>query len=137
MSETRAQPTVAVVDDDPIFQFTAVRTLQHSRLSTPVLQFANALAFLDFLRSHAHEPDKLPDVIFLDINMPMMDGWMFLEDFKQLKETLGKEIKIYVLSSSIDSRDIDKARENPLVDDYVTKPITPERFSEILKLGQG
>ncbi|MCU0418066.1 MAG: response regulator [Cyclobacteriaceae bacterium] len=133
MSEP-VQPTVAVVDDDPIFQFTAMRTLQNVKLATPVMQFSNGREILNYLRDHAEDPAHLPDIIFLDINMPLMDGWMFLDDFHTVRESLAKPITIYMVSSSIDMRDIDKARENPLVADYVVKPVSPERFSELLRI---
>ncbi len=133
MSEP-VQPTVAVVDDDPIFQFTAMRTLQNVKLATPVMQFSNGREILNYLRNHAEDPARLPDIIFLDINMPLMDGWMFLDDFHNVRESLAKPITIYMVSSSIDMRDIDKARENPLVTDYVVKPVSPERFSELIRI---
>ena len=77
-------------------------------------------------------PENLPDYIFLDINMPYVDGWMFLADYATLKKSLEKEITIFMISSSIDPSDISRARNNSDVRAYVSKPVTPEKFKAIL-----
>jgi CheY-like chemotaxis protein len=74
----------------------------------------------------------LPDMILLDINMPLMDGWEFLKAYDQIKDRLGKAIKIYVVSSSIDERDVSRARSINHVVDYVEKPVTTDRLRELL-----
>ncbi len=74
--ETKA-PIIALVDDDKIFQLTASKTIKAANLTDKVLQFENGEEALDFLKDHAGDSDNLPDFIFLDINMPYVDGWMF------------------------------------------------------------
>jgi CheY-like chemotaxis protein len=129
--ETKA-PIIALVDDDKVFQLTASRTLKAAQLSDKILQFDNGEEALDFLRDHARESDTLPDYIFLDINMPFVDGWMFLDDYADLKTNLSKPIEIYMVSSSIDPRDMDRARQNANVRAYIIKPVTREKFIELL-----
>jgi CheY-like chemotaxis protein len=129
--ETKA-PIIALVDDDKIFQITASRTLKAAQLSDKILQFDNGEEALDFLRDHARESETLPDYIFLDINMPFVDGWMFLDDYAHLKTNLSKPIEIYMVSSSIDPRDMDRARQNANVREYIIKPVTREKFIELL-----
>jgi len=124
-------PVVAVVDDDSVYQFTASRTLQATHLAHQILQFQNGSEALTFLRG-ADGAQSLPDIIFLDINMPITDGWAFLEQFHELKTRLGKEIKIYMVSSSIDPRDRNRAHSYPEVMDYMEKPISMSKFSEVL-----
>jgi len=124
-------PVIAVIDDDSVYQFTASRTLKATQLAHEILQFHNGKEALSFLRNGA-ENQHLPDIIFLDINMPITDGWGFLEEFHELKEKLGKDIKIYMVSSSIDPRDLNRARNIPEVTDYVEKPISMSKFSELL-----
>lgn len=133
MIETVHQPVIAVVDDDTVYQFTASRTLKATKLTDQILQFPNGHEALAFLNDHAGDPGKLPDIIFLDINMPITDGWMFLDEFRKLKEEFSKKMLIYVVSSSIDPRDLSRARNNPEVSDYVEKPITLKKFSELLR----
>jgi two-component system, chemotaxis family, chemotaxis protein CheY len=126
-------PLVALVDDDSIFQFTATRLIETGKLARSVLHFENGGDALDYLKKNSSDKHKLPDFLFLDINMPMIDGWMFLEDFEKVKSTLIKHFPIYMVSSSIDPRDLNRAKEFADVKDFVVKPISAERFTEILK----
>ncbi len=132
MIEPSSQPVIAVVDDDSVFQFTTSRMLKATKLTNNILQFSNGQMALDFLNHHAANPTKLPDIIFLDINMPVTDGWMFLDEFQKMKEKFSKKARIYMVSSSIDPRDLNRARSNPEVSDYVEKPVSLTKFSELL-----
>ncbi len=123
---------VAVVDDDPIYRFTSVRSIERQQLASQVLEFNSGNEALIFLSSNARLPSMLPDVILLDINMPLTDGWMFLEEYNRLKSSMAKEIVIYMVSSSIDQRDMQRAKSNVLVKDYIVKPIPQEKFKEVL-----
>lgn len=125
---------VALVDDDSIFQFTATRLIQSAKLAGQILQFENGGSTMDYLKQYATDAGKLPDHLFLDINMPFIDGWMFLEDFVQLKSKLAKEIKIYMVSSSIDQRDMNRAKEYQDVREFVVKPVSMETFSRLLQV---
>ena len=125
-------PIIALVDDDKVFQLTASRTIQASKLSDKILQFENGEEALHFLRDNAGNSESLPDYIFLDINMPFVDGWMFLEDYDHLKTNLTKPILICMVSSSIDPRDVDRARKNSNVSEYIIKPVSREKFIELL-----
>lgn len=125
-------PVIAVVDDDSVYQFTASRTLQATHLAHQILQFQNGNEALNFLRNGLDASQPIPDIIFLDINMPITDGWAFLEEFHELKARLQKDIKIYMVSSSIDPRDRNRARAFPEVTDYIEKPISMNKFSELL-----
>jgi two-component system, chemotaxis family, chemotaxis protein CheY len=126
-------PIIALVDDDKIFQLTASKTIQATKLTDKILQFENGEDALQFIKTNLADADKLPDYIFLDINMPFVDGWMFLEDYELIKSNLPKPITIYMVSSSIDPRDINRARSNSNVHDYVVKPVTIQKFIELLK----
>ncbi|MBL7858566.1 MAG: response regulator [Cyclobacteriaceae bacterium] len=126
-------PVIALVDDDVIFQLTASRTIKAAHITDRILQFENGEDALGFLKTYAGNSDILPDVIFLDINMPIVDGWMFLEDYDGLKKNFAKPIIVYMVSSSIDPRDIDRAKRNTNVKDYVVKPVSREKFIELLQ----
>ncbi|NOS90375.1 MAG: response regulator [Cyclobacteriaceae bacterium] len=125
-------PIVALVDDDSIFQFTATRLIESAKLAQNILHFENGNEALIYLEKNAANTELLPDFLFLDINMPIVDGWMFLEDFEKLKTKLTKEFPIYMVSSSIDPRDMNRAREFAEVKDFVIKPVTIERLTELL-----
>lgn len=126
-------PIIALVDDDKVFQLTTLRTIQAAKLTDKVLQFENGEEALSFLKQHATETDSLPDFIFLDINMPFVDGWMFLEDFATIKMGLKKDISIYMVSSSIDPRDVNRARGDKNVQEYIIKPVSREKLIQLLK----
>ena len=125
-------PIIALVDDDKVFQITASRTIIAAQLTDKILQFENGEDALIFLKHHAGDSETLPDYIFLDINMPFVDGWMFLEDYSLFKTNLSKKILIYMVSSSIDPRDVDRAKQNENIREYIIKPVTREKFIELL-----
>lgn len=128
-----SKPIIALVDDDKIFQLTTSRTIQAAKLTDKILQFENGEDALHFLKTHASETERLPDFIFLDINMPLVDGWMFLEDYASLKYNLKKEICIYMISSSIDPRDVNRAKHNENVLEYILKPVSSEKLIDLLR----
>ena len=129
---SRKAPIIALVDDDKIFQLTASKTIKSTEITDNILQFLNGEEALQFLKKNISDPATLPDYIFLDINMPYIDGWMFLEDYDDLKSKITKPISIYMVSSSIDPKDIQRAKTNNNVKDYVIKPVTREKFIELL-----
>ena len=126
-------PIIALVDDDKIFQLTALKTIKATAITDNILQFENGEDALAYIKKNLTNAHNLPDYIFLDINMPFTDGWMFLEDYEALKKNLPKPISIYMVSSSIDPSDIKRAKSNSNVKDYVVKPVTREKFIELLK----
>ncbi|MBX2968360.1 MAG: response regulator [Cyclobacteriaceae bacterium] len=125
------QPTIALIDDDEIFQFTTTRIIQSTNLARVTNQFYNGQQALDFLAAHAGNENALPDILFLDINMPVIDGWMFLDEFRRLEPVLKKPITIFMVSSSIAPEDINRARSNPLVVDYLLKPLSLDNFKKV------
>lgn len=129
--------TIALVDDDSIFQLTASRMLRAAEEQTNVLQFSNGEEALRYLLLNAEQKDNLPDIILLDINMPHVDGWMFLNDYADLKKQLQKDIVVYMVSSSIDPVDMNRAKSNTNVKDYLIKPILRDGFQKLLTSLQG
>ena len=125
-------PVIALVDDDKIFQHTSARMIEALDLSRKILQFNNGEEALQYLKTYASDHDNLPDFLFLDINMPYVDGWMFLADYATIKDTLVKDIQIFMISSSIDQRDIVRAQKNSDVREYILKPVSPEKFRDLV-----
>ncbi len=90
---------------------------------------------LEFLYANKDNADDLPDMIFLDLNMPIMNGWDFLDRFISIQNTITKPIPIYVISSSIDPVDISKSRKYLSVKDYIIKPMTKLALQKIFAAG--
>ncbi len=125
--------TLYLVDDDDIFQFLTRRIIEETRLVGEIKVFSNGLRALEFLKSVQDTPEALPEIILLDLSMPVMDGWDFLEEYIMLRPFLGKKINIYVVSSSITPSDIQRAQSISEVTDYIIKPVTIEKFAEIVR----
>lgn len=120
-----------VIDDDKHFLFGLNKGLKINELCTEVYNFDDAEDALHVIETSAHFPEKLPDVIFLDINMPMMDGWEFLEKAKSVVNRLSKKIRIYVVTNSVNQQDIHKAISFPEVESFISKPLTKQMLKEI------
>jgi two-component system, chemotaxis family, chemotaxis protein CheY len=118
-----------VIDDDDIYRFLAIRTIKLINPGSEVLAFSNAEEALQKLQSDLKNSEQLPDRIFLDINMPVMDGWGFLEGLKQFYDRFGKPVGIYVVSSSIFKKDQEKALSFSFVNSYLEKPIDPSYYA--------
>lgn len=124
---------IYIVDDDDIYQYAIKKKILKRKLSATVNTFKNghdAINYLSRVVEKGAEP--LPDMILLDLNMPVMDGWDFLDQYARLQPRLKKEIKLYVISSSIQASDIDRARGISDVTDYIVKPIDDQQLDNIL-----
>jgi CheY-like chemotaxis protein len=124
---------LVLVDDDEVFVFLTTKAIEQTNLAEVIKVFGNGLDALDFIKENANNPDSLPEVIFLDLSMPIMDGWQFLEEYVMLNPKIGKSIVIYICTSSISPDDIIKAKEIGAVTDFIMKPIPKDRLLEILK----
>ncbi len=125
-------PVICLIDDDEIYQFIFQRQVENCKLASRVLIFPNGQKGFDYLKKSLKESRTLPDNIFLDINMPIMDGWQFLEEFSLIKKQFPKIINIYLVTSSIDERDIEKANNILDVKEYLIKPISEDKILEVL-----
>jgi CheY-like chemotaxis protein len=117
------QKTIWVVDDDPIYQIIVNKIIQKSELFLNVSSFKNGKDAIDALKNSLENKEALPNIILLDINMPIMDGWEFMEEMVALKSRISESINIYIVSSSIALEDKNKAKNYPEIIAYLSKPI--------------
>jgi len=97
------------------------------------LVFKNGKEAIEFFQnlSPKERLENTPELIFLDINMPVMNGWEFLNEFKNIRANIDNKLLLYVVSSSIDPMDYQKAKEIEIVDGYLSKPVSMETFNQI------
>ncbi|WP_432411897.1 response regulator [Rasiella sp. SM2506] len=120
-----------IVDDDPIFVYGAKRMMELADFCNSFLIFNNGHDALHKLKTLIKCKDELPDLILLDLNMPIMDGWQFLDNFTQIK--IDKKIIIYIVSSSIDPVDMERSKQYSSVSNFVVKPISVDKVKEIMQ----
>jgi len=119
-----------IIDDDPIFVYGTKRLMQLTHFCDKFLVFHNGQDAIDYLRPAILNNEKKPEIILLDLNMPIMDGWQFLDELIQVPTDV--MITIYIVSSSIDPADMNKAKLYQNVTNYLIKPMTAQRLKEIL-----
>ena len=126
---------IFVVDDDMVYHFIVKKLFSKCNVSAKTSYFFNGLDAIENLKERIEnqdDEDQIPDLILLDINMPVYDGWQFLEEYQKLKSKFNKEIIVYLISSSNDSTDINKSKMfGAEVKNYYYKPISVEDFQEI------
>jgi CheY-like chemotaxis protein len=125
--------TLTLIDDDDIFVFLTKKAIEQTKLVDLIKVFENGLDALNFLKENKHNVDALPEIILLDLSMPIMNGWQFLEEYTKLHPTIGKNITIYICSSSISHDDITRAKAINEVSDYIIKPITKDKLIDLIK----
>ena len=124
------QRKIAIIDDDTIFQFTTKIKIEKLNSNDEAILYGDTREFIQYLKTATET--EIPAMIFLDINMPYMDDWSFLDAFANLELNTETSPPIYMLSSSLDLQDKERAENNPWVSGYATKPIKEEELAQIL-----
>lgn len=102
-------------------------------LAENILLFEDGGEAMAYVQANQNDADKLPDVIFLDINMPIMNGWDFISAYKEARNELAKEAAIIMVSSSVDDRDISRAQNHEVISEYITKPISKAMVVDLME----
>ena len=121
-----------IIDDDKLTLKLMSILISKNEFCEEIQSFSNAQDAIDKLKQNASNHRVLPDAILLDLNMPAMDGWQFLDEFMLLP--IKKEISIFIMTSSIDPVDIEMAKKYKIVKDYVEKPITSKKLDLLSNL---
>ncbi len=121
-----------IIDDDPIHQRIAQIMITKHQLFGEFTSFLQAGDALKFLEENHNVTEALPDVILLDLNMPVVDGWKFLDEFEKFRDTLIKKIRIFIVSSSVDEKDISRSKSYTSVEGFISKPLSAEVIKKAL-----
>lgn len=122
---------LCIIDDDKMFRYAIDKVARQTGLVDEVILFKDGEEGINFLKQHQEKTEQLPDLIFLDINMPIMNGWEFLDEFSMLENRLAKKVIVYVVTSSVDKRDVYRSTAHKLVKEYIIKPFDQHKLKEI------
>ena len=123
---------VLLVEDDPITIMVCDRIIKMSDFATNVVSCENGKTAIDHINQLVNEGKQFPEIIFLDINMPVMNGWDFLEEFEMIKDKISPMPRIFILSSTVDPEDYKRAKSFSAVDNFISKPLSKEFLEQIL-----
>jgi two-component system chemotaxis response regulator CheY len=125
---------VMLIDDDPIFNLINKRMIEVSTPYTSVIAFEDArealkcLSYLD-----ANDRDRFPHTLMIDINMPEIDGWKFLDRLSEFPKSILTAVKIFMLTSSINEHDIEKSKRYLIVSGFLSKPLLPKTMETLFQ----
>ncbi len=128
---TKDTLNILIIDDDEINNFIAAKLIDKIQPQAKVSTCLNGQEGLDYIQSKLDNKEELPDIIFLDINMPVMNGWEFLDEYDKIKNRISKNITINMLSSSVYNDDIAKSKSFPTVNKFISKPLTIEKIQNL------
>ena len=124
---------LCIVDDDDIYRFTIIQSAKFLKIEHKTSVFPNGEEAINYITENQNNVEALPNLILLDIDMPIMDGFQFLKAYQALEDKISKKIAIYMVSSSVDPEDIEKAKSYTSVIDYLSKPLKSEQLKTIIE----
>lgn len=125
--------SILLVDDDDPTNYLHQMLISENNLSDQINIVRTGIEAIEFLSTTKNNQYPCPDVIFLDINMPVMNGWQFLKSYRNLPEEQKANIIIIMLTTSLNPDDHVRAKEIQDVREFVTKPLTLEKFQRLIK----
>jgi CheY-like chemotaxis protein len=123
---------ILLIDDEKVFHLINVKVIEHSGVDCEVEIAANGTQAQEIINKYLTGNISIPDVIFIDLNMPVMDGFQFIRAFKSMEFPHKEKVTLVILTSSVDDKDRQRAKELG-IDHFLSKPLTEEDFFNIIK----
>ncbi|PST85251.1 response regulator [Pedobacter yulinensis] len=125
----RSKINLLVIDDDDINIFIIKKIVEKTGYDVDMASQANGKLAIDYLQEMLDTNGPFPDLILIDINMPVLNGWEFIEAYEKMN--VDKNPHMYLLSSSVYENDIEKAKTYAIVNGFISKPLAIERLKEL------
>lgn len=93
----KKRPLIAIIDDDIVSHFILTSIINLNKLADSILSFMDGEEAIQYFTNNKTENEKIPDIVFLDVNMPIMDGWMFVEEYARIKKDITKKTVIFMV----------------------------------------
>ena len=123
--------SILLIDDDEITNFINEHLLQEMSVATEILIATNGKEGLDLIQARCQDQKSCPDLILLDIKMPVMNGFEFLEEYQNMDVPNRPQTVVVMLTSSSNSKDIEQANQSDIAT-YINKPLTEQKISTII-----
>lgn len=123
-----------IIDDDAGNNILCEILIKKTIGISDVQTFTEPLKAVHYIMNEYRNDSSVPTVLFLDINMPDMTGWEVLDKFRDIRQIIQESMSIYLVSSSVDENDKQRANQNPFVTEYIEKPLTAKKIREIVEL---
>lgn len=127
---------IMVIDDDSTFLFIFRKQIEKTEEIEIVNESKNGMEALNALKSALDDRESWPDLIVLDLNMPVMDGWGFLDSYGDICSKASSNVPVCILSSTINQADFDRANTYESVKSFFSKPITSEQLHTMKKIAE-
>jgi len=128
----KEKPLVWIIDDDDISKYLMKRNLKELSV-TKIVDFPDSVQALKLLEANMNLGEELPDIIFLDLHMPILNGFQFMEEFENITKSTSKNIQVAMLTSSINAEDMKRAESYPSISDYFIKPFKLRDLKKVIE----